>query len=122
MQEYWPRGHRARGLWLGLVLSAAANAAPSTSPSPAGARACLSFQREEADKALLYHASNACQRSLDCRMTYRLSCQDADGKDVSSSEQRYVSDIAAQSTKAATLSAAACPHGWRISEVDWDCI
>jgi hypothetical protein len=108
-----------RWLALGLSMVGGANDAAAT-PAAGSARSCLSFRREQADKSLRYHARNACQR-LECRMTYRLSCQDPDGKQTSASDEVYGFDVGARETKTVTLSAEACEHGWTISDVDWDC-
>lgn len=112
----------ARWLVFGLFFSSVAGASAAVTPKGGSARACLTFQREESERALIYRGQNACERRLECHMSYRLSCQDLDGKDTLSSEERLEFDIGAKRTEPLVLSAEVCEHGWRISDVAWDCI
>ena len=122
MDPYRWLPRRAPWLIFGLFLSSVAGASAAETPRAGSARACLAFQREESERALVYRGQNACERRLECRMSYRLSCQDLDGKDTVSSEERLEFDIGAKRTEPVVLSAEVCEHGWRISDVVWDCI
>jgi hypothetical protein len=110
-----------RWLALGLLVACGASASAAATPAAGSARSCLSFRREEADKSLRYHARNACQRSLDCRVSYRVSCRDLDDRETSASDEAQGFEVGAKQTETLTLSADACEHGWLISHVDWDC-
>jgi hypothetical protein len=112
---------RARALIFGLLLGSVAGASAAETPRGGSARACLTFQREESERALIYRGQNACERRLECQLSYQLSCQDLDGKDTVSSEERLKFDIGAKRTEPVVLSAEVCEHGWRISDVAWDC-
>jgi hypothetical protein len=113
---------RVRWLTFGLLLSSLASASAAAPPRAGSARACLTFQREESERALIYRGQNACDRRLECQMSYELSCQDLDGKDTVSSEEELHFDIGAKRTEPVVLSAEVCEHGWKISDVAWDCI
>lgn len=85
------------------------------------ARDCVGFEKGEADKELLFHAKNSCERGLECTMDYMLSCEDLKGQVTSSSQRRLAFQLASKGERNLTLSAASCKQGWKIDDVAWNC-
>jgi hypothetical protein len=85
------------------------------------ARDCVGFERGETDKELRFHASNSCERRLECTMDYTLSCEDLKGQVTSSSQLRLAFQLTAKGEHDLTLSAVSCKQGWRIGDVTWNC-
>lgn len=107
---------RARALSILALLCAAPVAQADMT-----ANDCLGFEQEEVEKGLLYHASNACERQLDCHLDYQVRCEDNDGKVTSSSAQRISFTLSKNGARDLSLSAKACKQGWAISDVAWSC-
>ena len=91
----------------------------ATARAAESARDCVGFEKGETDKELLFHASNSCERRLECTLDYTLSCEDTKGRVTSSSPLRLAFQLASKGERDLTLSAASCQQGWRIGEVDW---
>jgi hypothetical protein len=85
------------------------------------ADACVVFHNESAEKRLLVHASNACERRLSCTLDYTVLCEDVQGKQTSRSERRAPFHLGKKGTQTLSLSAEACLQGWRIDELRWTC-
>jgi hypothetical protein len=113
--------HRFVRRWLAFGLFLTCGASASAAPAAGSARACLSFRSEAAEKSLLYRAKNRCDRPVDCRISYRVTCRDLDGKETAVSDEERAFDVAAKQTQTVTLSADTCEHSWAIGDVDWDC-
>jgi hypothetical protein len=82
---------------------------------------CIGFEQEEREKELVYHARNACERQLDCRMTYAVRCEDNKGRVTSSSALQLAFALAKNGSRDLTLSAKQCQQGWTIADVNWSC-
>ena len=82
---------------------------------------CLGFEQEEREKELVYHATNACERQLDCRLSYVVRCEDHQGRVTSSSALQRSFVLAKNGARDLSLSAKACPQGWTIADVNWSC-
>jgi hypothetical protein len=93
----------------------------ATAGAAESARDCVGFETAEADRELRFHASNSCERRLECTMHYTLSCEDLAGRVTSSSPLRLAFQLASKGTQDLTLSAASCKQGFRIDHVTWNC-
>ena len=93
----------------------------ATAGAAESARDCVGFEKEETDRELLFHASNSCERRLECTMDYTLSCENLEGQVTSSSQLRLAFQLAPKGERDLTLSAASCKQGFRIGGVDWKC-
>lgn len=105
---------------LGLATSAV-SASGEGEEKPETADACVSFQQEGVDKALVVEAANDCRMRLSCRLDYTLRCTDLDGKQTSRTDKRAPFSLAPKGKAKVTLSAAACQQGWRIDDFSWTC-
>ncbi len=104
---------------------AVAGGALSTDVSAAQAEddvdACVGFRNETAEKRLLVHARNSCERRLSCTLDYTVLCEDLEGKQTSRSAKRAPFQLGKKGTHELSLSAEACTQGWRIDELRWSC-
>ncbi len=117
---YAPRCARA------LMCSIALMCKPLSSPAlaaeaPETANACVGFQKEDGDKLLIFHASNACDRQLSCRLDYTLRCEDNQRKVTSRAAKSQPFRLGPKDTQDVTLSATSCKQGWAIDDVAWTC-
>jgi hypothetical protein len=111
----------ARALSIFTFSCLALSAATGSARADMTANDCLGFEQEEADKELVYHAKNACERQLDCRLSYLVRCEDHDGKITSSSQQRMAFVMTKNGARDLSLSAKQCKQGWTISDIAWSC-
>lgn len=110
---------RAVSIWAVLaVLSAATTRAADARMT---ANDCLSFDQRDGEKELLYHAQNACEHELDCRMSYTLRCEDSKGNVTSSAARQLSFALSKNGSRELTLSAKQCQQGWTIADVNWSC-
>ena len=112
--RFWRRAARPIGLaLLALGTQNAAAAEPAAD--------CVGFEKEEGEKQLAFHATNACDKRLECRLSYALRCEDNDGKITSTATPRLAFQLTPKGELALKLSAASCKQGWRIDDVAWSC-
>jgi hypothetical protein len=110
---------RAFSILAALAVLGAAATRPAVAQT--SANDCLRFSFEEGEKALLYQAQNDCERPLDCRMSYVVSCEDGKGRVTSSSPLRFAFALSKHGKRELILSARQCKQGWTIADVNWTC-
>jgi hypothetical protein len=96
------------------------SAAHADEPKP-NANDCMSFENDVQEKAIVVHASNACERKLSCSLTYVVRCEDNAGKQTSSTNGRAHFSLASRGAAEVPMSAEQCKQGWSIDDVSWLC-
>ncbi len=82
---------------------------------------CVSFQKSEAGKSLLFEATNGCDKKLACHMSWSVRCEENDGSLTSRETRSARFTLAPSGTDSLTLSAEACKQSWRIDDIAWGC-
>ncbi|RYZ04898.1 MAG: hypothetical protein EOO73_22245 [Myxococcales bacterium] len=118
--QAWAR-RGARVLSFFAVSALASISAGAEKDEPATADACVSFQQETIDKALVVEAANDCQKGFACRLDYTVRCTDLDGKQTSKLDKRAPFGLSPKGKAKVTLSAGSCLQGWRIDDFSWTC-
>jgi hypothetical protein len=106
---------------LGAALVGAVSSTDVAQAEVESVDACVTFQNESADKKLIVHASNACERRLSCTLDYTVLCEDVEGRQTSRSSRRAPFQLGKKGSRELSLSAEACHQGWRIDELSWTC-
>ena len=95
-------------------------AARADEPTP-NANDCMSFQNDVQEKAIVVHASNACERKLSCSLSFVVRCEDNAGKVSASKRGGAHFSLAAHGAADVPMSAEQCKQGWSIDDVSWAC-
>jgi hypothetical protein len=111
----------AVGLALFSGLLATASIGTAAAEETPNASDCIGFEKNENDHNIQYSIENVCERKLSCRVSWKLTCEDKDGKATAKSTHKANVSLDASGSTSVTASAESCKQGWRIDDVSWSC-